>query len=118
MEGEEWRRRVRIKEGAMTGHIPSEARERAGGRAYGRRGGFEGVEGGAAGDAATVLGDRLTGSQASRRSSHVRSPTSSRYHARSDLAAAARRKMSGSQGHSTIACCSMEKGRRWGGGGE
>ena len=62
MEGEEWRRRVRIKEGAVTGRIPSEARERAGGRASGRRGGFEGVEGGEAGDAATVLGDRLTGS--------------------------------------------------------
>ena len=104
MEGEEWRQRVRIKEEAVTGRIPSEARERAGG-------GFEGVEGGAAGDVAVVLSDRLTGSQALRRSRHVRSSTSSRYHARSDLAASARRKMSGSQGRSTIACCSMEKGR-------
>ena len=96
MEGEEWRQRVRIKEGAVTGRIPSEAQERAGGRASGRRGGFEGVEGGEAGDAAMVLGDHLTDSQASRRSIHVRLPTSSRYHARSDLIAAAHRKMSGS----------------------
>ena len=62
MEGEEWRRRVRIKEGAVTGRIPSKARERAGGRASGRRGGFEGVEGGEAGDAIVFLGDRLTDS--------------------------------------------------------
>jgi len=80
----------------VTGRIPSEARERAGGRASGRQGGFEGVESGEAGGAAVVLSDRLTGSQASRRSSHVRSSTSSRYHARLDLVAAARRKMSGS----------------------
>jgi hypothetical protein len=80
----------------VTGRVPSEAWERAGGGASGRRGCFEGVEGGAAGDAAAVLSDRLTGSQASRRSRHVRSPTSSRYHACSDLAASARRKMSGS----------------------
>jgi hypothetical protein len=49
------------KEGAVTGCIPSETLERAGGGAPGRRGGVEGVESSAAGVAAVVLRHRQLG---------------------------------------------------------